>query len=37
VALFEPGRYDTTQVYKQQVAVTDNTVSEVVITMPAKP
>ena len=37
VALFEPGRYDTTQVYKQQVAVTDNTVSELVITMPAKP
>jgi protocatechuate 3,4-dioxygenase beta subunit len=37
VGLFDAGRYDTTQIYKQQVIVTDNTVSEVVITVKQKP
>ena len=37
VGLFDAGRYDTTQIYKQQVIVTDNNVSDVVITVKQKP
>ena len=37
LAVFETGRYDSTQVYKQQVAVADNTVSDVIITVKLKP
>jgi protocatechuate 3,4-dioxygenase beta subunit len=33
VAVFEPGRMDTTRVYKQEVAVMDNAVSDVTITI----
>jgi len=37
VAVFEPGRFDTSRIYKQQVTVADNTVSEITITIKAKP
>lgn len=37
VAVFEQGRYDTSRITKQQVTVTDNTVSEVTITIKSKP
>jgi len=37
VAVYERGRYDTNRVYTQQVTVTDNAVSEVTITIKAKP
>ena len=37
VAVFEPARYDTSQVFKQQVTVTDNTVNEVTMTIKLKP
>src|SRR5215217_6734129 len=37
VAVYEPGRDDTNRIYKQQVTVTDNTVSEVTITIKTKP
>lgn len=37
VAVFDPGRYDTTQITKQQVTVVDNTVSEVTVTLKRKP
>ena len=37
VAVYEPGRYDTNRIYKQQVTVTDNAVSEVTITIKNKP
>jgi hypothetical protein len=37
VGLFDPGTSATTHVYKQQVAVVDNNVSEVVITLTPKP
>lgn len=37
VAVFDPGRYDTTQITKQQVTVMDNTVSEVTVTLKRKP
>jgi hypothetical protein len=37
VAVFEPGRFDTSRIYKQQVTVVDNTVSEITITIKAKP
>jgi len=33
VAVFEPGRQDTTKIYKQEVMVTDNAVSDVTITI----
>ena len=33
VAVFEPSRQDTTRIYKQEVTVTDNTVSDVTITI----
>lgn len=33
VAVFEPGRQDTMKIYKQEVTVTDNAVSEVTITI----
>lgn len=37
VAVYEPGRFETNRVYTQQVTVTDNAVSEVTITIKAKP
>jgi hypothetical protein len=37
VAVFEPGRQDTNRLYKQQVTVTDNAVSEVVVTIKTRP
>ena len=37
VAVFEPGRQDTNRIYKQQVAVADNAVSEVTVTVKTKP
>ena len=37
VAVYEPGRYDTSRIYKQQVTVNDNMVSEVTVTIKAKP
>jgi len=37
VSFFVPGRYDTNQTSRQQVVVTDNTVSEVTITLKPKP
>jgi protocatechuate 3,4-dioxygenase beta subunit len=33
VAIFDPGRVDTTRIHKQQVTVSDNAVSEVTITI----
>ena len=37
VAVFEPGRQDTNRIYKQQVTVADNAVSEVTVTVKTKP
>jgi len=37
VAVYEAGRYDTNRIYKQQVTVADNSVSEVTITIKTKP
>ena len=37
VAVYEPGRYDTNRIYKQEVTVTDNAVSEVTVTIKTKP
>ena len=37
VAVFEPGRQDTNRIYKQQVTVADNTVSDVTVTVKTKP
>ena len=37
VAVYEPGRAETNQVYKQQVTVSDNAVSEVIFTIKTKP
>ena len=37
VAVYEPGRYETSRIFKQQVTVTDNNVSEVTITIKSKP
>jgi hypothetical protein len=37
VAVYDPGRYETNRIYKQQVTVTDNTVSEVTVTIKTKP
>jgi len=37
IALFEPGRSDTTRIFKQQVTVTDNAVSEVTVTVKLTP
>jgi hypothetical protein len=37
VAVYEPGRSDTNRIYKEQVTVTDNAVTEITITIKAKP
>ncbi|HEY0366612.1 MAG TPA: hypothetical protein VGC73_09080, partial [Pyrinomonadaceae bacterium] len=37
VGVYEAGRYDTNRIYKQQVTVADNSVSEVTITIKIKP
>jgi protocatechuate 3,4-dioxygenase beta subunit len=37
VAVYDPGRSNTNRIYKQQVTVADNAVSEVTITIKAKP
>jgi hypothetical protein len=37
VAVYDPGRYETNRIYKQQVTVNDNTVSEVTVTIKTKP
>lgn len=37
VAVYEPNRYETSRVYKQQVTVNDNMVSEVTVTIKARP
>ena len=37
VAVFENGRYDTSQIFKQQVTVADNSVSDVTVTIKLKP
>jgi protocatechuate 3,4-dioxygenase beta subunit len=37
VAVFADGRYDTSRIFKQQVTVTDNSVSEVTVTIKLKP
>lgn len=37
VAVFEPGRQDSQQIFKQQVTVSDNAISEVTITIKSKP
>lgn len=37
VSVYEPGRSDSNRIYKQQVTVTDNAVSEVTITIKTKP
>lgn len=37
VAVYDPGRYETSRIYKQQVTVNDNMVSEVTVTIKTKP
>ena len=37
IGVFEPGRSDTTKVFKQQVTVADNSVSDVTVTIKLKP
>ncbi len=37
VGVFEPGRSDTTKIFKQQVTVADNSVSDVTVTIKLKP
>ena len=37
VGVFESGRYDSTKVFKQQVTVADNSVSDVTVTIKLKP
>lgn len=37
VAVYEQGRYETSRIYKQQVTVADNAVSEVTVTIKTKP
>jgi hypothetical protein len=37
VAVFDAGRYDSTQISKQQVTVVDNSVSEITVTLKPKP
>jgi hypothetical protein len=37
VAVFENGRYDTSRIFKQQVTVADNSVSDVTVTIKLKP
>lgn len=37
VGVFEPGRHDTTKLFKQQVTVADNSVSDVTVTIKLKP
>jgi len=37
VAVFEPDRADTNRIFKQQVTVADNSVSEVTMTIKLKP
>jgi hypothetical protein len=37
IGVFEPGRIDTSRIFKQQVTVADNSVSEVTVTIKLKP
>lgn len=37
IAIFEPGRVDTSRIFKQQVTVADNAVSEVTVSIKLKP
>lgn len=37
IGVFEPGRNDTTKIFKQQVTVADNSVSDVTVTVKLKP
>jgi len=37
VAVYDPGRYETNRIFKQEVTVADNAVSEVTITIKTKP